>query len=65
MTILFPLLFKKILLGISSFTFPLLSQKSPIPCPPLPYTSTTTSWPWRSPVLIYIKFARPMGLSFH
>ena len=23
-----------------------------------------TSWPWRSPVLRHIKFARPMGLSF-
>jgi hypothetical protein len=22
-------------------------------------------WPWRSPVLRHIKFARPMGFSFH
>jgi hypothetical protein len=48
----------------SSFTFPMLSQKSPIPSPPLPYTPTPTSWPWRSPVLRHIKFARPRGLSF-
>jgi hypothetical protein len=33
--------------------------------PPLPYPPTPTSWPWRSPVLRHIKFARPMGLSFH
>jgi hypothetical protein len=33
--------------------------------PPLPYRPTPTSWPWRSPVLGHIKFARPMGLSFH
>ena len=44
---------------------PMLSQKSPIPSPPLPYPPTPTSWPWRSPVLRHIKFARPMGLSFH
>jgi hypothetical protein len=33
--------------------------------PPLPYPPTPTSWPWRSPVLRHIKFARLMGLSFH
>jgi hypothetical protein len=34
--------------------------------PPLPYPHPTpTSWPWCSPVLRHIKFARPMGLSFH
>jgi hypothetical protein len=49
----------------SSFTFPMLSQKSPIPSPPLPYPHTPTSWPWCSPVLRHIKFAWPMGLSFH
>ena len=32
--------------------------------PPLPYQPTPTFWPWRSPVLGPIKFARPMGLSF-
>jgi hypothetical protein len=32
---------------------------------PLPYLPTPTSWPWHSPVLKHIKFARPMGLSFH
>jgi hypothetical protein len=35
--------------------------KSPPPAPP----PTPTSWPWCSPVLRQIKFARPMGLSFH
>jgi hypothetical protein len=33
--------------------------------PPLPYPPTPTSWPWHSSVLRHIKFARPMGLSFH
>jgi hypothetical protein len=43
----------------------MLSQKSPISSPtPLPYPPTPTSWPWRSPILSRIKFARPMGLSF-
>jgi hypothetical protein len=59
------LLLLLILLGISSFTFPMLSQKSPLPSHPLPYPPTLTSWPWRSPVLRHIKFARPMGFSFH
>jgi hypothetical protein len=31
---------------------------------PIPYPPTPTSWPWRSPILRHIKFARPMGLSF-
>jgi hypothetical protein len=35
--------------------------KSPPHAPP----PTPTSWPWRSPVLRQIKFARPMGLTFH
>ena len=30
-----------------------------LPCPP-----TSPFWPWHSPVLGHIKFARPMGLSF-
>jgi hypothetical protein len=43
-----------------------LHFKSPIPSPPpLPYPPTPTSWPWRSPILRHIKFARPRGLSFH
>jgi hypothetical protein len=50
----------------SSFTFPMLSQKSPIP-PPLTYPPTPTSWPWRSPVLRHIKlghaFLLPVGIS--
>jgi hypothetical protein len=34
--------------------------------PPLiPYPPTPTSWSWLSPILRHIKFARPMGLSFH
>jgi hypothetical protein len=32
---------------------------------PLSYPPTPTYWPWPSPVLRHIKFARPMGLSFH
>jgi hypothetical protein len=48
----------------SSITFPMLSQKSPIPFPLLPYLPIPTFWPWRSPVLGHIKFACPMGLSF-
>ena len=36
-----------------------------LPYPPLPYPPTPTSWPWLSLVLRHIKFARPMGLSFH
>jgi hypothetical protein len=38
-----------------------------LPYPPhtLPYPPTPTSWPWHSPVLRHIKFARPMGLFFH
>jgi hypothetical protein len=31
----------------------------------LPHPPTPTSWPWHSPILRHIKFARPMGLSFH
>jgi hypothetical protein len=52
-----------IFLLFSSFTFQMLSQKSPIPSPALlPYPPTPTSWPWHSPVLGHIKFARPRGL---
>jgi hypothetical protein len=32
---------------------------------PLSHPPTPTSWPFRSPVLRHIKFAQPMGLSFH
>jgi hypothetical protein len=47
----------------SSFTFQMVFQKSLRPSPhPLPYPPTPTSWPWRSPVLRHIKFARPRGL---
>ena len=39
--------------------------KSSLYPPPalLPYPLTPTSWPWHSPVLGHIKFARPRGLS--
>ena len=30
-----------------------------LPAPLLPYPPTPTSWPWHSPVLGHIKFARP------
>ena len=30
--------------------------------PPLPYPPTPASWPWRSPVLRHIKFARPRAI---
>jgi hypothetical protein len=40
----------------------MLSQRSPIPTPPIPYPPTPPFWPWRSPVLGHIKFASPMGL---
>ena len=33
--------------------------------PKVPYSPITTFWPWHSPVLEHIKFASPMGLSFH
>jgi hypothetical protein len=40
-------------------------QCYPTILPTLPYPPTPTSWPWRTPVLRHIKFATPMGLSFH
>ena len=57
--------FKKIYWVFSSFTFPMLSPKSHIPSPPLPYPHTPTSWPWCFPVLMHIQFAWSMGLSLH
>jgi hypothetical protein len=42
-----------------------IPKSPPYPPPPLPSPPTPTSWPWCSPVLRHIKFARPMGLSFH
>ena len=38
------------------------------PCPPRPplsYPNIPTSWPWCSPVLRHIMFARPISLSFY
>jgi hypothetical protein len=41
-------------------------KSPPYPSPNSPnHPLTPTSWPWCSPVLGRIKFARPMGLSFH
>jgi hypothetical protein len=51
-------------LVFSSFTFQMLSQKSPRPFPLLPYPPIPTSWPWHSPILRHIMFVRPRGLSF-
>jgi hypothetical protein len=44
----------------------MLSWKSPIHPPPalLSNPPTPSSWPWHSPVLGHIKFARPRSLSF-
>ena len=39
--------------------------KVPHAFPPHFPPPTPTSWPWLSPVVGQIKFARPMGLSFH
>jgi hypothetical protein len=43
----------------------MLYQSPLYPPPRLPHPPTPTSWPWPSPVLRHIKFAWPMGLSFH
>jgi hypothetical protein len=51
-----------VLLGIY---FIYISNAIPkVPHPP-PHPPTPTSWPCPSPVLRHIKFAGPMGLSFH
>jgi hypothetical protein len=64
-----------LLLSISFFNFILLDiffiyisnviMKVPYTPSPalLPYPPTPTSWPWHSPVLGHMKFARPRGLS--
>jgi hypothetical protein len=39
--------------------------KSPLYPARFPYLPTPPLWPWRSPILGHIKFASPMGLSFH
>jgi hypothetical protein len=53
------------LLGIFFIYISSAIPKVPHTLPPLPYLPTPTTWPWRSPILRHIKFARPMGLSFH
>jgi hypothetical protein len=45
------------------YLFHLHFQCYPKSLPPAPQP-TPTFWPWHSPVLRQIKFARPMGLSF-
>jgi hypothetical protein len=56
-----PLLFMFFLIGyLFHLHFQCYPKSPPHAAPPTP-----TSWPWRSPVLRHIKFARPMGLSFH
>jgi hypothetical protein len=68
--ILFYYIFSIILFFIFFITyFPQLHfqcypKSSPCPPPPLPYPPIPTFWPWHSPVLGYIKFVCPIGLSF-
>ena len=50
-------LFKNFYLFFIRYLFHLHFQCYPKSPPPTP-----TSWPWHSPVLRHIKFARPMGL---
>jgi hypothetical protein len=62
--VLFLALFKK--LGIYFFYISNAIPKVHHTLPhPLPHPPTPTSWPWHSSVLSHIKFAWPMGLSFH
>jgi hypothetical protein len=56
-------IFKNFLLGIFFIYISNAIPKVPPYPPPLPYTTTPTSWPWPSPVLGHIKFAIPRGLS--
>ena len=57
---------KKIFLGIYFIYICNAIPKVPYTLPhSLSHPPTLTSWPWRSPVLSHIKFAWPMGLSFH
>jgi hypothetical protein len=59
-------LFVFLLLGIYFIYISNAIPKVPHTLPhPVPHPPTPTSWPWRSLVLRHIKFARPMGLSFH
>jgi hypothetical protein len=43
----------------------MLSQKSPILSPPIPYPPTPTFWPWRSPVPLIINPFKHPGTSDH
>ena len=57
---------KFILLGIYFIYISNAIPKVPHTLPhPLTHPPTPTSWPCHSPILRHIKFARPMGLSFH
>jgi hypothetical protein len=57
--------FFNFLLGIFFIYISNAIPKIPYKLLALPYTATPTSWPWYSPVLGHIKFARPKGLSSH
>jgi hypothetical protein len=58
-------LFCLIFLGIFFiYIFNAIPKVPPYPPPQLPPLPTPTSWPWHSPILRHIKFARPIGLSF-
>jgi hypothetical protein len=52
------------LLGIFFIHISSAIPKVPHTLSPTPLPPTPTSWPWHSPILRHIKFARPMGLSF-
>ena len=62
---MFFFLFPIFLLGIFFIYISNAILKVPytLPSTLLPYLPTPTSWPWHSPVLGHIKFARPRGLS--
>ena len=53
------------LLGIFLIYISNAIPKFPNTLPLTPLPATPTFWHWRTPVLTHIKFARPMGLSFH
>jgi hypothetical protein len=57
--------FFNFLLGIFLIYISNAIPKFPNTLPLAPLPATPTFWHWRSPVLTHIKFARPMGLSFH
>jgi hypothetical protein len=56
-------IFMRYFLHLHFKCYPESSLYTPPPPALLPYPPTPTSWPWLSPVLGHIKFARPRGLS--